>query len=150
MKKTIGKEFFDLTNDISDLMYNTELMHKSILKLGKVEANYLQFLLAEDKPINMKDLGEHLKVSQSRITHLTDSLIKKGYVDRYASTEDRRVNFAFITEKGKELLNKNSNECIKIYTKLLSKLPEDKIDSNLESLTIWRDFLAQYLKETKA
>ena len=40
------------------------------------------------------------------VTRLIDRLIKQGLVERYASTEDRRLSIARITKKGKAVLNK--------------------------------------------
>ncbi|MCH7724182.1 MAG: MarR family transcriptional regulator [Bacteroidetes bacterium] len=40
------------------------------------------------------------------VTRLIDRLIKQGLVERYASTEDRRLSIARITNKGIAVLNK--------------------------------------------
>ncbi len=40
------------------------------------------------------------------VTRLIDRLIKQGLVERYASTEDRRLSIARITKKGIAVLNK--------------------------------------------
>ncbi len=40
------------------------------------------------------------------VTRLIDRLIKQGFVERYASTEDRRLSIARITNKGRTVLNK--------------------------------------------
>lgn len=149
MKKNIGKEFFDISNEISDLLYKTEAIYKSILKLGKVESAYLNFLKEESKPTNMKRLSEELNVSHSRITHLTDSLIKKGYVDRVSSTEDRRVYLAFLTDKATDLLNKENNDKISIYNKLIEELPEEKSLVILDALSTWKNFLEKLVNEKR-
>ena len=47
----------------------------------------------------MKELSEHLGVTHSRITHLVDSLIKKNYLVRFPSTDDRRVFYTQINEE---------------------------------------------------
>ncbi len=147
MKKNIGRDFFDISNEISDLLYKTEAMYKSFLKLGKVESSYLNFLKEEGKPTNMKKLAEALDVSHSRITHLTDSLIKKGYVDRISSTEDRRVYLSFLTDKASNLLNKESDDKVEIYNKLIKDMPEDKANIILEALKTWKTYLEQLTKE---
>ena len=40
------------------------------------------------------------------VTRLIDRLIRQGFVERYASTEDRRLSIARITNKGIAVLNK--------------------------------------------
>lgn len=143
MKKNLGRDFFNLTNDISNLMFVFEFMHKRCTKLGRVECNLLHYLLNEDRPVSMKELAKYLGVTHSRVTHLMDSLIKKGYIDRIASTEDRRVFFASITDVGAEIVNKHMNEGVKVYNKLLQKLSQEKVDMIFEALKLWKDFLEQ-------
>ncbi len=147
MKKNIGRDFFDISNEISDLLYKTEAMYKSFLKLGKVESSYLNFLKEEGKPTNMKKLSEALDVSHSRITHLTDSLIKKGYVDRISSTDDRRVYLSFLTDKAISLLNKESSDKINIYNNLIEDMPDEKAAVILEALKTWKAYLEKLTKE---
>ncbi len=149
MKKNLGRDFFNLTNEISNLMFNFEFMHKRCTKLGRVECNLLHYLLSEDRPVSMKELANYLAVTHSRVTHLMDSLIKKGYIDRIASTEDRRVFFANITDTGSEIVNKHMNEGVKVYSKLLQKLSQEKVDSIFEALKLWREFLDQLPQEPK-
>jgi DNA-binding MarR family transcriptional regulator len=147
MDQKKAKKFHELNEEISLLLSEIESINSSELKLGKVETLFLQFLFEVDKPVNMKTITNHLKVSQSRITHLTDSLIEKGFVDRYASKEDRRVNFAYLTDKGKDVVSKKANGNTKFYAAQLEKYDSKKVDQLLESLNDWKKILIDFVNE---
>lgn len=149
MDQVTAKQFHLLNEEISDLLSEIESKNNSEFKLGKVETLYLQYLYDVDKPVNMKAITNHLRVSQSRITHLSDSLIEKGYVDRYASKEDRRVNFAYLTDKGKEMINTKANGNTQFYSASLEKYDQKKAKEILESLTEWKKLLQEFITDIK-
>lgn len=149
MKKNHGQKFFDLTNEISNLMYNFDFMNKKCTRLGRVECNLLHYLLKVDKYVNMKELADHLNVTHSRITHLMDSLIKKDFVERISSSDDRRVYYAAITEKGKSMVNKHITDAVNIYNDILPKIPENKIKDVYGALETWKEFLEVLNKENR-
>ncbi|MCB5250618.1 MAG: MarR family transcriptional regulator [Candidatus Cloacimonadales bacterium] len=142
-KNEIGKQIYDVTNQIAQLMGSFEFMQKKCSKLGRVECNLLHYLIQTDRNVNMKELSEHLGVTHSRITHLVDSLIKKNYLVRFPSTDDRRVFYTQINEEGKEMLNKHINESIKSYNKILNQLDENELTLIFDALSKWKDFLYQ-------
>ncbi|HSL89841.1 MAG TPA: MarR family transcriptional regulator [Ignavibacteriaceae bacterium] len=53
------------------------------------------------------------------VTRLIDRLIKEGYVERFNSSEDRRLSIAKITDKGLQLLDKLKPEIESLH-KLIS------------------------------
>lgn len=136
-----GKKFYEATNAINNLMLNFEFMYKQCLKLGRVECDLLQFLLREKRPVSMKEVAQFMDVSHSRITHLMDSLIKKNYLKRLPSTDDRRVFYAEITPEGREIAKKYKEKNIKMFEDFLKKLPEDQIEPIYNTLSHWKEFL---------
>ncbi|MCK9330825.1 MAG: MarR family transcriptional regulator [Candidatus Cloacimonetes bacterium] len=136
-----GKIFYEQTNAIHNLMLNFEFMYKQCLKLGRVECDLLQFLLREKRAVSMKEVANFMDVSHSRITHLMDSLIKKNYLKRIPSKEDRRVFYAEITPEGKEIAKKYKEKNIKMFEDFLKKMPEDQIEPIYDTLMYWKQFL---------
>ena len=132
-----GKLFYNETNAIHNLMMNFEFMNKQCLKLGRVECNVLQFLLQENKPVSMKEIALHMKVSHSRITHLMDSLLKKTYITRVSGIEDRRVYFAEITPAGIEIAGVYKNKNIDMFNDFLQKLPQEQVEPIYTALKFW-------------
>ena len=136
-----GKKFYEYTNDIHNLMLNFEFMHKQCFKLGRVECDMLNFLLQENKPVNMKSIAKCMDVSHSRITHLMDSLIKKQYLKRIPCQIDRRTFYAEITEEGKEITRKYKQKNIQLFEEFLDRLPEDQVQPIFKMLCFWHHCL---------
>ena len=59
---------------------------------------------SENGRINQTQLGNMLLIHRSNITGIIDRMEKAGLVRRIADSEDRRVNYIEMTDKGKETL----------------------------------------------
>jgi MarR family 2-MHQ and catechol resistance regulon transcriptional repressor len=55
--------------------------------------------------INIKDIADRLGVTSSAITQLVDALVRKGYLKREGSPEDRRALKISISEEGMEKIS---------------------------------------------
>lgn len=77
-KAIITDEFKDITNND---------MHV-IEAIGLGEGN------------NMSTIAKKLNITVGSLTTAVNSLVKKGYVDRFRSKEDRRVVYVRLLEKG--------------------------------------------------
>ncbi len=77
-------------------------------KYGVTTAQYdvLVILKYSEKRLTQSDLGGHRVVSRSNITGIIDRLEKLGLVKREGSTDDRRVKYTAITQKGKDLIKR--------------------------------------------
>jgi DNA-binding MarR family transcriptional regulator len=67
------------------------------LSLGLMQA--LAYLTRQGE-ITMTELASHLSITSSAVTHVVDALEKRGYAERRASREDRRVQLISITAAG--------------------------------------------------
>ena len=146
MGKKIGKKFYEVTNCIHHHMMDFEDTHKKSHKLGRVECILLQYLISDDRPKSLKEIRQFINVSNSRITHLTDALITKGYIERISTPVDRRIYLIKITEDGYNVAQDFQNKQIKIYDEVLNQLSDAELDNIFENLNKWRVFL----KDTKA
>lgn len=59
---------------------------------------------APDQRMRMCDLADALRLTASGLTRRLDGLVRMGAVAREASSSDRRVMFATLTDAGRELL----------------------------------------------
>jgi DNA-binding MarR family transcriptional regulator len=59
---------------------------------------------AEDHRLRLVDLSKGVLVSKSRVTRLMNSLVEEGYVRREQDLSDKRVTYAVLTDKGREIL----------------------------------------------
>lgn len=65
---------------------------------------YILKCLADTGPQKATYLADLLQMTPGAITGASDKLVAKGYVERKGATQDRRVVYIEITDKGKELL----------------------------------------------
>ena len=59
---------------------------------------------APDQRLRMCDLADDLQLSPSGLTRRLDSIVRRGWVERVASADDRRVMLAALTPEGLETL----------------------------------------------
>jgi MarR family 2-MHQ and catechol resistance regulon transcriptional repressor len=80
---------------------------RDIKKLGlnRTEFGVLE-LLYHKGPQPLQKIGTKVLMSSGNITYVVDKLEKKKLVIRNASTSDRRLIFAEITDKGSEFIKK--------------------------------------------
>lgn len=60
------------------------------------------------------------------VTRLIDRLIKEGYVERFNSSEDRRLSIAKITDKGLQLLNRLKPEIENLHQLISDNLNKEE------------------------
>ncbi len=61
-------------------------------------------LHAEGKPIMLSELRGYLRTTQANVTGLVAGLERDGYIERKASTVDRRVTFVSLSRSGKRVV----------------------------------------------
>ena len=74
--------------------------------LNRTEFGVLE-LLYHKGPQPLQQIGGKVLMSSGNITYVVDKLEKKGLVRRRASTEDRRLIFAEVTEQGSQFIEEN-------------------------------------------
>jgi DNA-binding MarR family transcriptional regulator len=62
-------------------------------------------LAAEGEPISLSNLRRFLGTTQANVTGLVAGLERDGYIDRKASTEDRRVSYISLSRSGKRVVS---------------------------------------------
>lgn len=75
--------------------------------LDELDITYLQYMvlmvLWQESSLNVRELGQRLKLDSGTLTPLLKRLESKGLVDRKRSTEDERVRLISITKQGMKL-----------------------------------------------
>lgn len=95
------------------------------------------------QPKNMTSVAKALSVTTGTLTISVNSLVKKGFVERIRSEEDRRVVLISLTEKGKNVFRVHQEFHKQLVNSIVDKLDQDekvlleKVLSNLN----------QYFKE---
>lgn len=87
--------------------------------------------------ISVKELAEILRLDKSGVSRTVEELVKKDYVERKPSTEDRRFVVLNLTLKGKERFEKIENVMNLKFKEILDKIPSDKRKQVIESLELY-------------
>jgi DNA-binding MarR family transcriptional regulator len=83
-------------------------------------------LISEEKGIRMRELARRMGGSFSNATVLVDRLVDRGFVERLAEPQDRRVVRVRTTEKGQRLIEQLVTSWRTLSAPLLETLaPED-------------------------
>ncbi|MFM1761295.1 MAG: hypothetical protein RL478_905 [Actinomycetota bacterium] len=83
---------------------------------------------APDHRLKMCDLADTLRLSRSGLTRRMDGVVKAKYVERIQDKDDRRVSFAYLTQKGFEFLKKIAPLHLKdVRSRMIDLLNESEI-----------------------
>lgn len=137
------------------LLKNIHVFH-SIVKVIVSERNESRILterqffalkkMAEIDKMELKNLSKVLHVSTSSLCILLNKLVEQEYVYREEDKKDRRNTFYGITEKGKEALEREKADILKIINKKIELIDEDKREDLYKALDFVFDTLIGTLK----
>lgn len=97
-----------------------------------------------DAPRNMSSVAKTLSVTVGTLTIAVNSLVKKGYVNRVRSSEDRRVVLVSLTEKGEKAFFHHKKFHEEMICSLIDGLSEKETSTLVEALTHLKDFFRNY------
>ena len=95
-------------------------------------------------PRNMSAVAKLLSVTVGTLTIAVNNLVKKGYIERVRSKEDRRVVLVSLTEKGKKAYQHHKRFHEEMIQSLLKGLSDQEINTLVTALTNLREFFRNY------
>ena len=99
------------------------------------------------EPKNMSTVAKLMSVTVGTLTIAINNLVKKGYVSRVRSEEDRRVVLIFLTEKGKRAYQHHREFHDGMVKALVEGLDEGQQKILAKSLLNLRTFFDSYKKD---
>ena len=99
------------------------------------------------EPKNMSTVAKLMSVTVGTLTIAINNLVKKGYVSRVRSEEDRRVVLIFLTEKGKRAYQHHREFHDGMVKELVEGLDEGQQKILVKSLLNLRTFFDSYKKD---
>lgn len=99
------------------------------------------------EPKNMSTVAKLMSVTVGTLTIAINNLVKKGYVSRVRSEEDRRVVLIFLTEKGKRAYQHHREFHDGMVKALVEGLDERQQKILVKSLLNLRTFFDSYKKD---
>jgi MarR family 2-MHQ and catechol resistance regulon transcriptional repressor len=102
-------------------------------KLNPTEFAVLELLYNKGaQPI--QKIGDRILLASGSITYVVDKLEKKEYLIRKPCPEDRRVTYAEITKKGKDLMDTIFPEHMEAIKKMMEALDKEEMVVTTRSL----------------
>ena len=145
MTQKQARAIFDLFRKMGKLLD----MDRQSRPLTKAEF-YLMNMLYDGKPANVTVLANRLRVSKTTVSKLIRCVEDKGYVQRITDSNDRRVTYIQLSERGKTLTRscilsnkrhlvemvdrigeEDTNELIRIMNKIVEKERTHEADSKI-------------------
>lgn len=97
------------------------------------------------EPKNMSTVARALSVTVGTLTIAINNLVKKGYVERVRSQEDRRVVLISLSEKGEKAYVHHQNFHDKMVLAVLKDLNMEETEALTNALLKLQKFFKTYL-----
>jgi DNA-binding MarR family transcriptional regulator len=138
----------------SDLYALVVFLHKAcnadlfealgVLELSLTQIKVLHNLEAADSVLTLKELAELIPVSLPAASRTVDDLVRRGYVERFEDTLDRRMKRVQVTESGRTVtrrLNAARLSALRQFTETLNEGEQALLAQALSAL-LERDEIA--------
>jgi DNA-binding MarR family transcriptional regulator len=124
-KKLLSSMFIDINLDISPL--HVEIM----------------MLLHREGKLNITNISEKLQIAKAQMTRYLDKLILLKLVKRKDCTNDRRITFISLTDKGNSILEEQDKNTKRLFKEILGSLTEEELIDISKSLAKLRNIFSE-------
>lgn len=98
---------------------------------------------------NMSSVARKLNITVGSLTTAINHLVKKNYVERHRSEEDRRVVFIKLTKKGVAAYEHHADYHRQMTSAVMEKLTDEEVPVLVKTLDALSDFFKGYGKGGK-
>lgn len=143
-KEVINELLVEIYNDILQIEEQTlrkdEHSDLTITEIHTIEA------IGVDKEKTMSEIAQQLNVTLGTLTTGINKLIRKGYVERNRTEEDRRIVLVKLTEKGKTAYKHHEEFHNEMVQDSVNDLTEEEKEVLAESLEKIKNFFTEKYK----
>jgi DNA-binding MarR family transcriptional regulator len=93
-------------------------------------------LFGEDRYLTSKGIAYKMNLVKSRVSRITDGLLRKKLIQRIKDPEDSRVSLLSLTARGQEKLNEINSFMEQIHGRVLQQIAPDQRKAVLTNLEI--------------
>ena len=143
----------DIISTLNELLVklfrNINVIEERAIRTGEyrdVTANDMHVIeaIGTEEAKNMTSVARSLDVTTGTLTIAVNSLVKKGYVDRVRSEEDRRVVLISLSEKGKRAYLHHQQ----FHDRMINVVVEELTEEEQQVLEKALNKLNQFFKKT--
>lgn len=140
--EAINDVLVNLFNEIMDIekkaLITSEYKNISVNDMHIIDA------IGIEEPKNMSTVAKALSVTVGTLTIAVNNLVKKGYVERVRSQEDRRVVLISLTEKGRKAHAHHKAFHDKMVLAVLKDLSAQETETLTTALLKLQNFFRKY------
>lgn len=92
----------------------------------------LVYLIEHNQDVYSSVIAEEMKISRARMAVLIQKLENKGYIEKYQSPKDKRIDVIKITQKGIERSNILRNNVINSVIKIIDEVGMEDINKFIQ------------------
>lgn len=100
--------------------------------------------IGNGEPKNMSTVAKALKITVGTLTIAINNLVKKGYVNRIRSEEDRRVVLIFLSKKGEQAFDHHAEFHKEMVAATLDGLNEQEEKVLVKALSNLSNYFREY------
>ena len=143
--ETVNDILVNVFNEIMDneerALITSEYKDISVKDMHVIEA------VGIGNPRNMSAVAKSLSVTVGTLTIAMNNLVKKGYVNRVRSEEDRRVVLVSLSEKGEQAYHHHRIFHERMVMSVLKDLNKEETESLTAALIKLQEFFRNYRTE---
>ncbi len=146
----------ELRSTINTMLVSTfheilDLEEKAIItdKFRDISNNDMHIIeaIGEDSGARMTDIAKKLNITVGSLTTSMNSLVKKGYVARKRSENDRRVVNIYLREKGVEAYEHHKQFHWEMTDALVNSLTPEELNVWMKSLNALTEFFQSHREQ---
>ena len=140
--ETVNDYLVSVFNDILTIE-ESELKKSQFNDLSITEMHTIEAIGMYKKKTS-SELAKELSITVGTLTVAINNLVKKGYVERLRSEDDRRVVKLGLTKKGKLLFRVHQHFHREMVKNILKGMEQEEEQALLRALKNLHDFLQEY------
>ena len=131
--KTLNEVLVNLFRDVMDIEQKA-IITEEFQDITNNDMHIIE-AIGMNEPKNMSTIAREISVTVGTLTIAMNSLVKKGYVVRKRSEEDRRVVFISLSEKGRKAYFHHKKFHEQMIQGVVGDLTEEELDALVRALT---------------
>ena len=147
-KKKLAEQLGNLTFCLLARCQEKEIWLAEKYGLNQSEFRCLR-LLKSDEKLSNRQIAKRMKLSESRLSRIIDSLVRKGYIKREIDKKDRRYIKITLFRRGKILTNKLNEAYIDIHYKILQEIDISKHKTLIRAIENLQSATEKWLQKPK-
>lgn len=131
---------------IEAILLGMRIIRKSMRGARPGDISLPQFrtltFIRNHKGASLSDASEYIGLTLPSMSRAIDALVKRGFVERIPSTEDRRRVILSLTSAGQSVIEAADKAACERFAEILASLPQEKYSEVINAANTLRSLLA--------